>query len=542
MKRRFWMGLTLGLIQGVMAVGLAACGSVDADTTGMGATPGGAQDNALADKQIDQGGVPRSSAFTVEGLLNSHDLPLEGATCEKALCINAAYGVAPTLDTDRSAVFVQMGLSSGINQDSFVRQPLDLAVVVDRSGSMMGEKIRAVRTAMGKLIDQLNEGDRLSIVLFDDRVSILVPSTAVTDKVALKAKVAEIVERGATNMEAGLAAGYEQLSERAGTPGVSSRVMLFTDAQTNTGEVKASTFVSLTNQNAAKGIGLTVFGVGTDLNQDLVLSITQLKGGNYFFLADTNRVATVFDKDFDYLVTPLAYDLRFHLEPSAGFRVAQVYGYSSWKTGLTSVDIEAASVFLSRNHGAMVVRLEPTTAWPSGKPPVAELSLSYSLVSENEKVTSSWSAAYEEDRPLAEDTVYYSQRAVRKTVALVNSALAMRRASDLYYSNQGSAAIALLDRSAALLHSEGETIEDVSLMQEAQRTERLATNMESGATSSNGGGYYIDDSDDGHWNALCSVGGAGATQSPSGTVPRVAFLFGAAALGLGAVRRRRRVS
>jgi sulfur carrier protein ThiS len=56
----------------------------------MGATPGGAQDNGLAQTQVNQGQVPQPSAFTVEGLLNQYDLPLEGFACAQDLCIDAA--------------------------------------------------------------------------------------------------------------------------------------------------------------------------------------------------------------------------------------------------------------------------------------------------------------------------------------------------------------------------------------------------------------------------------------------------------------------
>ena len=149
--------------------------------------------------------------------------------------------------------------------------------------------------------------------------------------------------------------------------------MVFTDAMTNTGETDTETFIGLASDNAQKGVGLTVFGVGIDLNQDLVLAISKLRGGNYFYLQDAAKISTVFDVDFDYLVTPLAYDLRSRLEPKAtGFRIAQVYGYSSWQAGSTAVEINVATVFLSRNHGAIVARLEPSTValwasrrWPS---------------------------------------------------------------------------------------------------------------------------------------------------------------------------------
>ena len=165
---------------------MAAVGCGSSSSGDMGATPGGAQDNDLANTQIEQGGVPKPEAITVEGMLNAHDLPLDAALCEKDLCINAALGVAPALDTRKSAMFLQMGFESGIDPATFHRTPLNLGVVVDRSGSMAGTKLVAVRTALSHLLDQLNEADRLALVLFDHTVSVLLPSTPVSDRESIR--------------------------------------------------------------------------------------------------------------------------------------------------------------------------------------------------------------------------------------------------------------------------------------------------------------------------------------------------------------------
>jgi Ca-activated chloride channel family protein len=529
------------LVLGAAALGLAgmACGG-DMASAELGATPGGAQDNGLARDQIDDGLVPQPADVTVEGMLNDHDLPLEAPACERDFCIRAAYGIAPALDTGRSAVFVQMGFASGIDPATFTRAPLNLAVVVDRSGSMEGEKLNSVKQALSRLIDQLDERDRLAIVLFDDRVDLLWESAPVTDREAVRARLSDIWARGSTDMAAGLRAGFAQVDLNGGRAGVADRVMVFTDAMTNTGDTDTETFVSLASDYATRGVGLTVFGVGIDLNQDLVLAISKLRGGNYYYLKDAARIAGVFDEDFDYLVTPLAYDLRFRLEPKPGFRIAQVYGYSSWPAGSGAVEIEVATVFLSRKHGAMVARLETDgSSWPLGKPPLAELSLSYQS-RDGETVTEALTAAYSADEALRDDSVFYSQRAVRKTVALINAALGMKRACELFWQGNAAAAEELLRQTRELLLAEAAELEDAEVRGESDDVQQLLDNVVAAESSGwdSDHDYWYDDAnayeshDDTHHPFFGCAVGPGAAASPLALV-----LLG---LALVAARARRR--
>lgn len=495
----------------------------------MGATPGGEQDNGLAQTQISQGQVPKSSAITVEGLLNQYDLPLESAPCARTLCIDAGWAIMPVLTEERSVVFVQIGLSSGLDEATFRRAPLNLSVVVDRSGSMWGSKLDSVKIALSRLIDQLGEADRLSIVLFDDQVDVLVEPTMVTNKAALKNKVGDIFARNATDMASGLRKGSEFVKQYAGQPGIADRVMVFTDAQTNTGDTDQTSFIGIVANNAAHDIGLTLFGVGTDLNQDLVLAISRERGGNYFYLQDAARIEAVFDRDFDYLVTPLAYDLHLSLAPAPGYVITAVYGFPSWRSGSTTVDLVIPTVFLSRNHGAVVARMDPANRkWPEAQVPLASLSLSYTSASDGTTMTDALEASYLDAAPLGDSSIFYSQRAVRKSVALVNAAVAEIQATQMYWNNRSnvSSAVALLERARENLVSEAGAIEDADLMTEAANVQKLQNNMQ-GYSS---GGYGSSRAQE---PMACSMGGQ---TSPRGLVSLAMLAFALAAV----LRRRAR--
>lgn len=343
-------------------------GTADASAgESLGATPGGAQDIGYLRTTIEQGFVPLPTHLAVEGFFSEHDLPIEESQpCQQLLCVRSATGYAPVIGQKNTRHFVQVGFSTNLQVDSFKRNDLNLAVVLDVSGSMSGSasdtlsKMEAVKLALTKMVDKLTPNDRLSIVLFNTQPTVLLSSTAVTDKQALKDLIATIEEGGGTNIESGLQKGYD-LVEAASQPQLrSDRVFLLTDALPNSGRTGENSFLTMAEKYAAKDIGLSSFGVGINFGQELVLELSQVKGGNYFFLEDADRIDEVFTLDFDYMVTPLAYDMQLSFVPSTGYKLVAVHGISSWQEGQDAVEMIVPTLFLSRNHGAIVIELEAT--------------------------------------------------------------------------------------------------------------------------------------------------------------------------------------
>lgn len=236
---------------------------------GLGATPGGAQDIGYLRTVVDEGYIPLPFHLAVEGLFSEHNLPLQDSQpCDKLLCVRAGLGVVPALDTGEMNYFVQIGFSSGLRADTFQRTPLNLAVVLDKSGSMSdfggegGSKMEATKVALIKMVDKLTPNDRLSIVLFNSAAEVILDNTPVTNRAAIQALISGIEPEGGTNIEAGLKLGFD-LVEQYSQPSVRmDRVMLLTDALPNVGRTGEGDFLTMTQHYADLGIGLTTFGVG----------------------------------------------------------------------------------------------------------------------------------------------------------------------------------------------------------------------------------------------------------------------------------------
>lgn len=418
---------SIRLIPALSLLGLSAC--ADYNVMGdIGAAPGGSQDIAYARSIIESGGVPDSESFRIGGLLNEHDLPIVGeAPCAERLCISGASGSGwvPTLAQD--AVFMQVGYDSNLSSASFEREPLNLVVVIDISGSM-SPYMDDLKVALNKLVDQLDGEDRVAIVTYGNRPKVLVDSTPGDRKDKLRRKIDGLSSGGSTAMEAGMEKGFELIQSHT-APGVESRMMLFTDVKPNVGATGVSAFEVLVQDAAEQGMGLSLFGVGLDFGYEIAESISQVRGGNYFYLSDDQRVAEVFDADFDLLVTPLAYDLSVEIRTS----MAPIDGYNiqaleDGDGGLVRLDV--ATVFANRNNGASMLLLErPEELAPDAR--IAGMSLSFEepdgdVVEQEVELTLSGEAG-----GLEGDS--FSQTGTRKGAALMNMGLAMEALCSAYW-------------------------------------------------------------------------------------------------------------
>lgn len=404
----------------------AGCGASMGGAPMAGVTTGGAQDIGLARNQVAAGRIPSPDAFVIEGLLTEHDIDIAGGKCDGVFCINTAAGVAPALDTGDNAAFVVLGFSSGINLDTFKRRALNLSVVVDRSGSMNGAKMRAARQALHKLVRQLRPGDRFSIIAFDHRVEVVVPSYEIsrgTD--GLHSLIDEIDADGSTDIESAMARGFKEVGEYSGSER-DDRVILITDARPNTGRTGKSDFIELSKFWAGKGVGLTVMGVGLDFGQELSLAISRIPGANYHYLETAQKLSQVFDRDFDLLVTPVAWDFELVVEATPGYRVTAAYGIPSWAEddGNGAVRLHVPTLFLSRNRGAIVLRLEPEKGHAFIDAPIGRANLAYRTSRE-----AAPSRDVEDIRVPRGPFPAWDEPGVKTAVMLVNTALGLKRAA-----------------------------------------------------------------------------------------------------------------
>ncbi len=207
------------------------------------------------------------------------------------------------------------------------RAPLNISLVIDRSGSMQGDKIAYAKKAAEFVCNHLNEEDCVSVVQYDDVVDVVSSSAAVTDKPGLAQKIEAITARNTTNLSGGMAEGLQQVSLTKAQSSV-NRVLLLSDGLANVGITDADSLRKMAQEQfRTTGIGISTFGVGADFDELLMTSLAEYGGGNYYFIGSPDKIPSIFEKELQGLLTIVAQNATVEVTLPEGFQCEKVFGF-----------------------------------------------------------------------------------------------------------------------------------------------------------------------------------------------------------------------
>lgn len=239
------------------------------------------------------------------------------------------------------------------------RKPLNLGVVIDRSGSMGGDKIENVKRALKTLITHLGAEDYLTLVQFDDDVEVLLEPSPVKDKDALKAMVEKIGVGGSTNLSGGWLEGIKQIGKKAG-PGYINRCLLLTDGQANVGIADPRQLAALGGDARQKlNIVTTTLGFGEGFNEDLLTAIAKESGGAFYFVENADQAPAIFNEELQGLLKLVAQNISVTLEPEAPVKmIAQWTDYPAVQKP-TSLTLSMGDAYAEEEKNLLVSMLIP---------------------------------------------------------------------------------------------------------------------------------------------------------------------------------------
>ena len=282
----------------------------------------------------------------------------------------------PTMmsDKENETNYIRIALTGFTLPDAEQRPPVNVAIVIDNSGSMRGDKIIQARKAAIAAVERLDDRDIVAVVLYNSNVHVLVPATRASDRKSIIKKIETVKVTGSTALFAGVSKGAAEVRKFMDTDAV-NRVILLSDGQANVGPKSPRELERLGASLVKEGISVSTLGLGLGYNEDLMSRLASAGSGNHIFVEEAEDLIAVFNNEFKDLMSVVATEFEIVAEVHPSVRPVRVLGTKANISGQT-VQIPLSQLY-SRQQRYFVLEVEVDSEESGQSIPLVDVSVSY---------------------------------------------------------------------------------------------------------------------------------------------------------------------
>lgn len=315
--------------------------------------------NRTTYKQVFIGIIVLSAAFT--GFARTVTMTAE---------VDKPYILVETPQT----VYLRIGLTGCPLETLRERPPVNVTLIIDKSGSMSGERIRHAREAAILAVQRLSPNDIVSVVTFDSDVQVIVPATKMTRRDDVIRRIRQIEAGGMTALYAGVKTGAMEV-QKFQSPDRVNRIVLLSDGHANVGPNSPQELGRLGEQLARQGLAVTTIGLGLSYNEDLMSRLALMSDGGHYFAESPRQLGPIFDREFDRAMSVVAQEVHIEIHCGEQFRPVRVLGREgAIKDGRILIDM--GSIY-SEHEKYVLVEVESAGDKPVKPRELANVRLQY---------------------------------------------------------------------------------------------------------------------------------------------------------------------
>jgi Ca-activated chloride channel family protein len=355
------------------------------------------------------------------------------------------------------------------------RVPLNVAIVLDKSGSMSSDlKMENARRGAIEIVERLSEGDIISLIVYDNHPRVLIPAGRVKDKEALIETISTIYAGGSTALYGGVTLGAVQVRRNLSWRYI-NRIILLSDGLANVGPQSTRELANLGTSLADEGITVTTIGVGLDYNEDLMTALAARSGGNSYFASSGNELPKIFAEEIGEAMTVVARDIRIRLRCPDGMKPIGVVGREGHLEGQT-MSATVGELYGEKTKFALF-EVEVPAGEDGERLEIAQIAVEYSDPHTNKMSEDNLSVAITYERNEAE--VRDGQdKVITKEAALTKASEAKREAVELADEGHYEAAAGVLRANALVLEKVAEECDnDADVLMEAEKCEEISSDV-----------------------------------------------------------------